>query len=67
MLHGPKAAWFWVGVFSGVAIPGVLLIIDRAADVASPGLAAVAAIQAIVGMFFAESAFVRAGQSVPLS
>lgn len=67
MVKGKYAAWFWTGIGVGLVAPAALLIIDRAADVSNPTLAAIAGIQAVVGMFFAESAFVRAGQSVPLS
>jgi Fe-S-cluster-containing dehydrogenase component/formate-dependent nitrite reductase membrane component NrfD len=67
MVKGKHATWFWIGVFVGLVIPGALLIIDRAVDLSNPGLAGIAAALALVGMFFAETAFVRAGQSVPLS
>ena len=67
MMRGPQASWFWAGVLLGIVIPAVLLIIDRAGDVATPALAAVAGVSAVIGMFLAETAFVRAGQSVPLS
>jgi len=43
------------------------LIVDRAADVSTPTLAATAGVASLVGMFFSELAFIRAGQSVPLS
>ena len=67
MVKGKYAAWFWTGVGAGLVAPAALLTIDRAIDLSHPTLAAVAGIQAVFGMFFAESAFVRAGQSVPLS
>jgi hypothetical protein len=54
-------------VVVGLVLPATLLIVHLAADFTSPGLAAVAGVMAVVGMFFAETAFVRAGQSVPLS
>jgi len=67
MVKGDHASFFWTGVAVGLAAPAALLIIDRAADVGSPALAAVAGVLALIGMFFSETAFVRAGQSVPLS
>ena len=67
MVHGRHRTLFWIGVVVGLVAPAALLIIDRAADVSGPGLAAIAAVLAIPGMFAAETAFVRAGQSVPLS
>ncbi len=71
MVRGRHAKLFWLGVVVGLVTPAALLIVDRliegAADASSPALAALAALAAIPGMFAAETAFVRAGQSVPLS
>lgn len=67
MVKGVNAPFFWTGVSIGLVAPAVLLIVDRAADVDNPALAAAAGVLAIIGMFFSETAFVRAGQSVPLS
>jgi len=67
MVKGDQAKNFWFGALIGLVAPGVMLIIDRVADVDSAPLAAIAGLFALVGMFFAETAFVRAGQSVPLS
>ncbi len=67
MTRGDTAFLFWNGVVVGLAIPAILLIVDRAADASNPSLGAIAAIMALLGMWFAETAFVRAGQSVPLS
>ncbi len=67
MTRGQTGRIFWNGVVVGLVLPATLLIVHLAADLTSPGLAAVAGVMAVVGMFFAETAFVRAGQSVPLS
>ncbi len=58
---------FWKTVREACNRHGALLILDRAIDLANPTVAAVAGVQAIIGMFLAETAFIRAGQSVPLS
>ena len=67
MTQGEHAAWFRAGGTFGVVIPAALVILALAGDVSSPGLAAIAGVSALVGMFLSETAFVRAGQSVPLS
>ena len=67
MVHGDQAHLFVTGVLFGILLPLVLLLVDRIGDLSSPISAAVAGVSALIGMFFAESAFVRAGQSVPLS
>jgi Fe-S-cluster-containing dehydrogenase component/formate-dependent nitrite reductase membrane component NrfD len=67
MTRGEHATWFAGGVVLGVVTPGVLVIVALAADVSSPGLAALAGLSAVAGMFLSETAFIRAGQSVPLS
>ncbi len=67
MVKGAHANVFWLGVGLGLAVPAVLLVIDRASDVTSAPLAAIAGLSALGGMFFSETAFIRAGQSVPLS
>ncbi|NNE74744.1 MAG: polysulfide reductase NrfD [Acidimicrobiales bacterium] len=67
MVKGTFAPWFWAGVGVGIALPAALLILDRAADISNPALAALAALAALGGMFASETAFIRAGQSVPLS
>ena len=67
MTRGRYARQFWVGgVVLGLAVPAVLISVSLAADAGSV-LAAVAGISAVVGMWFYEDSFVRAGQSVPLS
>ncbi len=67
LTSGGQVSRYRAGLLLGVAAPGLILIIDRATGTSSPFLAAVAGVAALAGMFFAESAFVRAGQSVPLS
>ncbi len=67
MTQGEHAAWFRAGGALGVVVPATCVILALAGDVSSPGLAAVAGLSALAGMFLSETAFVRAGQSVPLS
>ncbi len=67
MTRGRYARRFWVGgVVVGLVLPAVL---TSAALVAGtgPALPAAAGLAALVGMWFYEDSFVRAGQSVPLS
>ena len=66
MTRGAYRSRFWAGVLVGMIAPIALVTIALAADtgVALPAMAGVAA---LVGMFAYEDAFVRAGQSVPLS
>ncbi len=67
MTRGAYARRFWIGgVGLGVVVPAALVIIALAADTGA-ALPAVAAVSALVGLFAYEDAFVRAGQSVPLS
>ncbi|MFV0258675.1 MAG: 4Fe-4S dicluster domain-containing protein [Acidimicrobiales bacterium] len=69
MTRGPDAPRFWWGgVVVGLAAPAALAVVALAVG----GRGAVAALGAagalaLTGMFFHEDAFVRAGQSVPLS
>ncbi len=67
MTRGDQAAWFRGGAALGVAVPAVLLIVALAVDTTNPTLAALAGLAAVAGMYLSETAFVRAGQSVPLS
>ena len=68
MTHGRYARQFWVGgVLVGMVVPAALAILALATDTASPALLASAGIAAVAGLFAYEDAFVRAGQSVPLS
>jgi formate-dependent nitrite reductase membrane component NrfD len=68
MTRGRFAARFWVGgVLLGLVVPGALVVAALAVDSGSVALSAAAAVCAIVGLAAYEDAFVRAGQSVPLS
>ncbi len=65
MVSGPYKGRFWTGVLLGMVAAAALALV--AVLTGSLALAAVAGIAAIVGLFAYEDAFVRAGQSVPLS
>jgi formate-dependent nitrite reductase membrane component NrfD len=67
MTKGAYAQRFWIGgVLAGLVAP-IVLIALALNGTAPQGLGAIAAICALVGLFSYEDAFVRAGQSVPLS
>ena len=69
MVKGEHGSLFWGGIALGGIVPLVLgiaaLLVDSSGT--AVGLGAVAGLLALVGMFLSETAFVRAGQSVPLS
>ena len=68
MTRGEYAAQFWFGgVLNGLLVPAALLVFALATDTTSPWPAACAGFAALLGMFAYEDAYVRAGQSVPLS
>jgi formate-dependent nitrite reductase membrane component NrfD len=68
MTRGRYAGQFWFGgVLNGIVVPAALLAFGLAADTTSAWPAAFAAIAALFGLFAYEDAYVRAGQSVPLS
>jgi formate-dependent nitrite reductase membrane component NrfD len=68
MTRGTYARQFWWGgIALGLVVPAALVILALAADIEGPALPALAGVAALVGMFAYEDAFVRAGQSVPLS
>ncbi len=68
MTRGTYAGQFWFGgMLNGIALPAALLIFSLAADTTSPWPAACAGAAALFGLFAYEDAYVRAGQSVPLS
>ena len=68
MTRGRYGRQFWIGgVGLGLVIPAALMIISLAADTTSPAIIAISGAVALIGMFAYEDAFVRAGQSVPLS
>ena len=67
MTRGRYARRFWLGgVVLGLLVPAAATVAALAAD-AGPSLPAAAGLCALVGMWFYEDSFVRAGQSVPLS
>lgn len=68
MTHGRYARQFWVGgITVGLVVPGAIAILVLATDISSPAPLAAAGVAAVAGLFAYEDAFVRAGQSVPLS
>ncbi len=67
MTRGRFAAEWWLGgQLLGVAVPIVLGVLTIT-GVAGPWAAAVGGVAVAAGIWFADDAFVRAGQSVPLS
>ena len=68
MTKGAYRDRFWTGgVLIGLIVPALAVLITFVAGLDSPVLPAVGGVAAIVGLYFYEDAFVRAGQSVPLS
>ncbi|WP_395161247.1 4Fe-4S dicluster domain-containing protein [Ilumatobacter sp.] len=67
MTKGAQKQLFQGGVAFGMLLPAVLAIIALAADIDTPIVVGIAGLSALFGMFLSETAFVRAGQSVPLS
>jgi len=67
MTKGAYKDRFWFFATVGVVTPVCILIIVLAGDISDPVLPALAGLAAMAGMFAYEDAFVRAGQSVPLS
>ncbi len=68
MTRGAYARTFWIGgVVVGLVVPGLVAGALLIADADSPLLLAAAGLSALVGMYYYELSFVRAGQSVPLS
>jgi formate-dependent nitrite reductase membrane component NrfD len=67
MTSGAQKTWFRAGAAIGVLAPTVLVVIALAVGTDNPVLVAIAAVFALVGMWLSETAFVRAGQAVPLS
>ncbi|MCY0876134.1 MAG: polysulfide reductase NrfD [Firmicutes bacterium] len=62
MIYGQYKGYYWTGMLVGAAIPLILGIFF-----ASPIIAVVASVLALIGLLSYEHAFVQAGQSVPLS
>lgn len=67
MTHGPYRNRFRIGVVVGMIVPIVILATVLSTDVSGTVLSATAGLAALAGMFAYEDAYVRAGQSVPLS
>ena len=68
MTRGRYADQFWWGgIVAGLVVPASLVVVSLAFGIDNPVLVALAGLSALVGMFAYEDAFVRAGQSVPLS
>jgi Fe-S-cluster-containing dehydrogenase component/formate-dependent nitrite reductase membrane component NrfD len=67
MTKGAQKQWFQAGAALGVLLPVVLVVVALTADVDSPAVVALAGVSALAGMWLSETAFIRAGQSVPLS
>ena len=68
MTRGRYARQFWWGgVAAGLVVPAGIVILAEAVEIEGPALPAVAGALALAGLFAYEDAFVRAGQSAPLS
>ncbi len=67
MTRGEHLGRFWAGVLLGILAPAIVLIVSLATDATSATAPAVAGLAVIVGMWFYEDSYIRAGQSVPLS
>ena len=67
MTKGAYARRFWLGGVAAGLIAPIILVSLALNGVAPQGLGAIAAVSALCGLFSYEDAFVRAGQSVPLS
>jgi formate-dependent nitrite reductase membrane component NrfD len=68
MTRGAYAGQFWFGgILNGLVVPAALLVFVLTADPPGPFPAACAGLAALFGLYAYEDAFVRAGQSVPLS
>lgn len=68
LTRGTYATRFWIGaVAAGLVAPAAITSAVVATEPASPWPAAVAGVLAVAGLYAYEDAFLRAGQSVPLS
>jgi formate-dependent nitrite reductase membrane component NrfD/NAD-dependent dihydropyrimidine dehydrogenase PreA subunit len=68
MTRGAYSKRFWIGgVALGIVVPGALVAIVLVANVSPDLLGGLAGLAAVAGLAAFEDAFVRAGQSVPLS
>ena len=66
MTKGAQKVFFDGGVVLSI-VAGLCAVVGLSTDASSPILVAIGGLAALVGMFLSETAFVRAGQSVPLS
>ncbi len=67
LARGRQARRFWIGAIGlGLIVPAIIMVVTVATS-SNPSLPALAAMASLVGMWFYEDCFVRAGQSVPLS
>jgi formate-dependent nitrite reductase membrane component NrfD len=66
MVRGPHARQFWMGI-AGAVLATALAGLAVADAVGATAMAAIAAGLSVVAVALYEDAFVRAGQSVPLS
>lgn len=67
MVKGDYRGRFWIGITAGMIAPILLAGAALAFGISGAALPAVGAFAALLGLFAYEDAFVRAGQSVPLS
>jgi formate-dependent nitrite reductase membrane component NrfD len=68
MTRGPYAYRFWLGgVVLGQVVPAALAVVVLTGGPAPTATSAIAGLAAVAGLAAFEDAFVRAGQSVPLS
>ena len=67
MTKGEHRDRFWTGVGLGMLAPAAILIATLADGSTNAVLPALAGIAIVIGMWFYEDSYVRAGQSVPLS
>jgi hypothetical protein len=67
MTRGRHAARFWGGgMAAGIVAPALLLAVAIGTE-SGAAMPAIAGLLIVIGLFWFEDAFVRAGQSVPLS
>ncbi|MDH4366226.1 MAG: hypothetical protein OEY70_19270, partial [Acidimicrobiia bacterium] len=68
LTRGGQARWFWAaGIAAGLLVPGMITAALLAVGSTNPVLLALAGVAALAGLYAYESAFLAAGQSVPLS
>jgi len=67
LVKGDNSPLFWGGIALGAVVPIIFAVFALWADDGGVALGVIAGLAALFGMFLSETAFVRAGQSVPLS